>query len=60
MWGAAELARDLGLGPTLWVYDVSRMLGGVLFMGAAGYALLRGVHIRADFIYRNCVLALHR
>ncbi|MEM6663299.1 MAG: mannitol transporter, partial [Pseudomonadota bacterium] len=48
----AELARELGLGPTLWVYDVSRMLGGVLFMGAAGYALLRGVHIRADFLYR--------
>ncbi len=49
----ADVAREWGLGPTLWVYDVSRMLGGVLFMGAAGYALLRGVHIRADFIYRN-------
>ena len=49
----ADLARDLGLGPTLWVYDVSRMLGGVLFMAAAGYALMRGVHIRADFLYRN-------
>lgn len=49
----ADTARAWGLGPTLWVYDVSRMLGGVLFMGAAGYALLRGVHIRADFIYRN-------
>ena len=22
-------------------------------MGAAGYGLMRGVHIRADFIYRN-------
>lgn len=49
----ADLARELGLGPTLWVYDVSRMTGGVLFMAAAGYALMRGVHIRADFIYRN-------
>ena len=29
------------------------MIGGVLFMGAAGYALMRGVHIRADFIFRN-------
>ena len=47
------LAREIGLGPTLWVYDVSRMTGGVLFMAAAGYALMRGVHIRADFIYRN-------
>lgn len=48
-----DLARSLGLGPTLWVYDVSRMLGGVIFMAAAAYALMRGIHIRADFIYRN-------
>lgn len=49
----ADVARAWGFGPTLWVYDISRMLGGVLFMGAAGYALMRGVHIRADFIFRN-------
>jgi len=49
----ADEARAWGFGPTLWVYDISRMVGGVLFMGAAGYALLRGVHIRADFLYRN-------
>lgn len=48
-----ELARQLGLGPTLWAYDISRMTGGVMFMGAAGYGLMRGVHIRADFLYRN-------
>ena len=48
-----NLARAWGLGPTLWVYDISRMTGGVLFMAAAGYALMRGVHIRADFLYRN-------
>ncbi len=29
----ADTARAFGFGPTLWVYDVSRMLGGVLFMG---------------------------
>lgn len=39
--------------PTLWAYDISRMLYGALFMLGAGYALSRGVHIRADFIYRN-------
>ena len=39
--------------PTLWAYDVSRMLYGALFMLGAGYALARGVHIRADFLYRN-------
>lgn len=48
-----ELARQLGLGPTLWAYDISRMTGGVMFMGAAGYGLMRGVHIRADFLYRS-------
>lgn len=51
--GMNDLAISWGLGPTLWVYDISRMLGGVIFMAAAGYALLRGVHIRADFLYRN-------
>ncbi|MFY0612642.1 MAG: TRAP transporter large permease subunit [Hyphomicrobiaceae bacterium] len=47
------VATKMFLAPTLWVYDVSRMLAGVLFMMGAGYALMRGVHIRADFIYRN-------
>ena len=47
------VAAKLFVAPTLWVYDVSRMLAGVLFMMGAGYALMRGVHIRADFIYRN-------
>ncbi len=51
--GLNEFAREVGFGPTLWVYDTSRMLGGVIFMAAAAYALMRGVHIRADFIYRN-------
>ncbi|WP_419909474.1 TRAP transporter large permease subunit [Hoeflea sp.] len=52
-WGMNDLAIRIGLGPTLWSYDISRMLGGVLFMFAAGYALLRGVHIRADFLFRS-------
>jgi len=39
--------------PTLWAYDISRMLYGALFMLGSAYALSRGVHIRADFIYRN-------
>jgi len=51
--GFENFARAIGLGPTLWVYDTSRMLAGVLFMAAAGYGLMRGVHIRADFLYRN-------
>ncbi len=47
------VARKLFVAPTMWAYDVSRMLSGGLFMAGAGYALMRGVHIRADFLYRN-------
>ncbi|MEM6619239.1 MAG: TRAP transporter small permease subunit, partial [Pseudomonadota bacterium] len=52
-FGAAEFAQSIGLGPTQWVLDYSAMIAGALFMLGAGYALMRGVHIRADFIYRN-------
>lgn len=47
------IARKFFLAPTMWAYDMSRFLYGSLFMLGAGYALLRGVHIRADFLYRN-------
>ena len=47
------LARKLFLAPTIWAYDTSRFLYGALFMLGAGYALSKGVHIRADFLYRN-------
>ena len=39
--------------PTLWAYDFSRMTCGAMFMLGAGHALMRGIHIRADFLYRN-------
>lgn len=45
--------RYVFVAPTMWAYDISRMLYGALFMLGAGYGLSRGVHIRADFIYRN-------
>ena len=47
------LARKFFLAPTMWAYDMSRFLYGALFMLGAGYALSKGVHIRADFLYRN-------
>lgn len=47
------LVRKLFTAPTLWAYDISRMLYGAMFMLGSGYALMRGVHIRADFLYRN-------
>ena len=47
------VARKLFIAPTDWAYDTSRMLCGAMFMLGAGYALMRGVHIRADFLYRT-------
>ena len=47
------VARKLFIAPTDWAFDTSRMFSGAMFMLGAGYALMRGVHIRADFLYRN-------
>lgn len=47
------IARSFFLAPTLWAYDLSRILYGTSFMLGAAYALMRGLHIRADFLYRN-------
>jgi TRAP-type mannitol/chloroaromatic compound transport system permease large subunit/TRAP-type mannitol/chloroaromatic compound transport system permease small subunit len=47
------VARKLFIAPTDWAYDTSRMFSGAMFMMGAGYALMRGVHIRADFLFRN-------
>ncbi len=47
------VARKFFVAPTMWAYDLSRMFYGALFMLGAGYALTKGIHIRADFIYRN-------
>ena len=46
-------SRSFFTRPTDWAYDVSRWSSGFMFMAAAAYALWRGVHIRADFLYRN-------
>jgi TRAP-type mannitol/chloroaromatic compound transport system permease small subunit len=46
-------ARYLFLAPTLWAYDISRMMYGGMFVIGAGYVLSKGMHIRSDFLYRN-------
>lgn len=46
------IARKFFVAPTLWAYDISRMTMGAMFMLGAAYALMKGVHIRADFLYR--------
>ncbi|MEL6476933.1 MAG: TRAP transporter small permease subunit [Pseudomonadota bacterium] len=52
-YGMDDVARSIGLGPTDYAYDVSRWTMGAMFMLGAGYALMKGVHIRADFLYRT-------
>ena len=47
------LARYFFTAPTVWAYDVSRMLCGAMFVIGAAYALSKGIHIRSDFIYRK-------
>ncbi len=39
--------------PTIWVYDVTYMLYGTLFMLGAAYALHKGAHIRTDFFWEK-------
>lgn len=53
IWTDPEAPSFISPAPTLWAYDISRMLYGAMFMLGAGYALSKGVHIRADFLYRN-------
>ena len=37
--------------PTAWVFDVSNMMYGTLFMLAGAYALSKDAHVRGDFLY---------
>jgi TRAP-type mannitol/chloroaromatic compound transport system permease small subunit len=46
-------ARYLFTAPTVWAYDLSRMIFGASFVLGAAYALSRGLHIRSDFLYRK-------
>ena len=45
--------RTFFIAPTLWAFDISRMLYGTSFMLGAAFVLMRGLHIRADFLYRS-------
>jgi TRAP-type mannitol/chloroaromatic compound transport system permease small subunit len=39
--------------PTAWIFDVSNMFYGTLFMLAGAYALAQNGHVRGDFLYRS-------
>ena len=45
--------RKFFIAPTVWAYDVSRMLYGAMFILGSAYGLSKGIHIRSDFLYRN-------
>ena len=47
------IARYAFTAPTVWAYDISRMIYGAMFVLGAAYALSKGVHIRSDFLYRK-------
>ena len=39
--------------PTNWVYEMSNMVNGAAFMLGAGYALLKGAHVRTDIYWER-------
>jgi TRAP-type mannitol/chloroaromatic compound transport system permease small subunit len=47
------VARYFFHAPTIWVFDVTYMLYGTIFMLGAAYALHLGAHIRTDFFFET-------
>jgi TRAP-type mannitol/chloroaromatic compound transport system permease small subunit len=47
------VARYFFRSPTIWVFDVTYMLYGTIFMLGAAYALHKGAHIRTDFFFET-------
>lgn len=39
--------------PTIWVFDITYMLYGTVFMLGSAYALHKGAHIRTDFFFEK-------
>lgn len=47
------LATEIFTAPTRWVFDVSIILYGTLFMMGGAYTLSRNAHVRGDIFYRG-------
>lgn len=47
---AEVVARYALAAPTVWAYDVTYMLNGVIFLLGAGLALSKNLHVRIDFL----------
>ena len=39
--------------PTAWIFDLSNMLYGTLFMMCGAYCLAQNAHVRGDFLYSS-------
>src|SRR4029079_4827556 len=39
--------------PTSWIFDLTNMLYGTLFMMCGAYALAQNAHVRGDFLYSS-------
>jgi TRAP-type mannitol/chloroaromatic compound transport system permease small subunit len=50
----AEVFKRYALNaPTAWIFDVSNMFYGTLFMLCGAYALAQNAHVRGDFLYSS-------
>ncbi len=50
----AEVFKRYALNaPTAWIFDVSNMMYGTLFMMGGAYTLSQDGHVRGDFLYGN-------
>ncbi len=47
------IARYAFDAPTIWVFDITYMLYGTIFMLGAAYTLHKGAHIRTDFYFEK-------
>jgi TRAP-type mannitol/chloroaromatic compound transport system permease small subunit len=48
------VSRRIFDAPTLWTFDLSYMINGTIYLGAAGHALPRNEHIRIVFLSASC------
>jgi len=49
--GVEVFKRYILNAPTAWIFDLTSMLYGTLFMMAGAYALAQNAHVRGDFLY---------
>jgi TRAP-type mannitol/chloroaromatic compound transport system permease small subunit len=48
------VSRRIFDAPTLWTFDLSYMINGTIYLGAAEHALPRNEHIRIVFLSASC------